>query len=65
MKRYFLFGDDASVLYDEGRMYDILNEMYDVFEWGKLTDPQEILNAFNGWRDYREITREEYNLLKK
>ena len=36
---------------------------FDIFYFEENSDPSALLNAFNGWDDYTEITKEHYNSL--
>jgi hypothetical protein len=68
MKKYFLFGQEASIIYmDEGfkELLDNINYLgyaVFVFEEGR-TSPLELLEAYDGWNGFAEITEEEYNIL--
>jgi hypothetical protein len=69
--KYYLFGDEACKVYhydtsEETTQVDNVIDWgleYDVYRFGDKgdDDPSDLLNAFNGWGDYAEITEEEYN----
>ena len=69
MRHYFLFGGRPCESYDSGNLEDVIEllgygegtlHIYD----DKKHDAFELLDAFNGWLDYRVINKQEYNQLK-
>ncbi|MFZ1704353.1 MAG: hypothetical protein WAT79_08395 [Saprospiraceae bacterium] len=69
-KTFFLFGEDAIKVYDEGDInavveaYENNDIMYSMFAYdSEKTQPIDLLLAFIGWNEFTVITEEEYNLL--
>jgi hypothetical protein len=69
MKHYFLFGERPCESYDSDNLEHVI-ELLGYSEGAlhihddKKHDAFDLLDAFNGWLDYRVITKEEYNQFK-
>lgn len=70
-RQYFLFGRDViKDYYDTDDWESLVKrarvESFDLFVWdSKITQPDEILVAFNGWMEFLVIGEEDYNELKQ
>lgn len=69
-KKYFLFGSVACRLFDDasGNLNDnVLKQMknwgFSVAEFDNPCDPVEVLNEYDGWEGYAEISKTDYELL--
>lgn len=69
---YYIFGIDAVLAYEELNIKEFIRKMkadstlgilyeYDIFNM----IPNEMLSEFSGWGDYREISRADYEYLKR
>jgi len=60
---YFLFGLDAVEQYRSGK--PVTTSIGNVYAFvNGITPPSKLLEAFDGYHDYVEISREEYHTLK-
>lgn len=64
MKRYFLLGGNACILYDEGNLEDIGGEVHDTLVYDDSYDIVDVISLIVGWQDFREITESEYYIIK-
>jgi hypothetical protein len=70
--QYFLFGEEAIRIFDDEEginnlVDEITNQEFTSYVVAKFTrnnSPAEVLNEFDGWTSYIELTEEEYNLIK-
>jgi hypothetical protein len=71
MKQYFLFGEDASIIFNrehdslQDKAIAINNVSYDVYAWDEFETPTSLLECYTGWWGYELISEELYNLLNK
>lgn len=60
---YFLFGLDAVEQYRSGKQ--VTSKLGNVYAFmNGVTPPKELLEAFDGYHDFTEISREDYHALK-
>jgi hypothetical protein len=60
---YFLFGLEAVEQYRSGK--PVTSKLGSVYAFvNGVMHPSELLEAFDGWHDFTEISREEYHALK-
>ncbi len=60
---YFLFGLEAVEQYRSGK--PVTTKLGNVYAFvNGITPPSKLLEAFDGYHDYVEISREEYHTLK-
>lgn len=67
MKFYFLFGEEACrIYYEDGEVGRVGEGEFEIFLYNiEYNFPSELLEAFNGWEDYAEISEHQYNYLLK
>lgn len=64
---YYVFGA-GSIIDDFGIEKFIANAKdldHDLFLFKEDTHPSDLLSAFDGWRSYQEITKEQYERIKE
>lgn len=69
--KYFLFGDTATDIVENGEgmtskqmAKEIKKDIYGVFEYHEgETSPQKLLNEYDGWNAFMEISKDLYDLL--
>ena len=67
---YYIFGTDAVLAYEDHDTETFIKLMKDDNTMGilfKYTNhsPNDLLNEFSGWGDYREISKADYEYLKR
>lgn len=69
---YYIFGTDAVLAYEDNDTQTFIKMMKDDNTMGILFEydifnmiPNEMLSEFSGWGDYREISRVDYEYLKR
>lgn len=66
---YFLFGSDACRILLEDGQESLLSWLAENTEFAVVcyneyhSTPEELLDAYDGWRDYLPITKELYNII--
>lgn len=63
-KRYFLFGEVVCRALDEEGIKKAVKvaetEGFGLYYWDELSTPDELLNEFEGWSAWTEITKSQY-----
>lgn len=67
MNRYFLFGENICSAYEDGDLKKVIKlmktEPWDYFVWGINSTPMELLETYDGFEGYVEMTEEDYKYL--
>jgi hypothetical protein len=67
MDRYFLFGKNVTSAYEDGDLEGVIGlmrtEPWDYFVWTKDSSPMELLETYDGFDGYVEMTKDDYNYL--
>ena len=73
MKKYYLFGEDACMIYDDATVDGakptpleidlMLGYGFNVIAFDNPCDPLEVLSEYDGWAGWTQISEEEFNYL--